>query len=622
MSDRILIIGADESIFDTLDELDTLNLNIYATDDITEALDAVEVTSPHVIFLDEAHIVFLEKLQQENVDVPTVVLGASQPNALRNALDAGAIDCLPTPVAQQQLQSVLSRAFSLVDAQRHRNAFRVVSAIGEMMSAREDVDDILNYIVQYAARLAAAEEATLMLFSEETGQLSIRAAANVDQDPASIHQLVDDKIAMHVVLTGQPLIVNARPGQHIKTRYLVNNLLYIPVTSKSRPIGVLGVHNRIEDQPISERRLEILETLADFAATAIVNQLEPAENDQQSRIGNTDLLVRDIPVPMLVVDNDDKLLMCNTAALPILNKGGKMNPVGNPIKELTTYETLLELIELARMHIEVKGQLVLNDSRVFQVNISKVSDNELAVAMYDITRLNKRYENRGELINTMSHDLRSPLTAILSYVELMARVGELNERQLEFAGEVRRSVKTITTLLEDILNLERNEDETAIQRELIPTVELLREAADSVQSKAQLKRQWFDVDLTGDLPQIVGNRVRLRQAFVNLIDNAVKYTPEGGVIKVTAQYTPEQVFIHIIDNGIGIPTEDQLYVFDKFFRVDEVAESHDGTGLGLNLVKSIVESHNGRIWVESEPGVGSSFIVVLPTQTATQKPPA
>lgn len=618
MSDRVLIIGSDAQLFDVLDELESFHLNIFATDEIAEAFEAVMATTPHVILLDEAHLEFLSVLRTSDINIPTIVVGNSRPDSLRQAINADAVDCIPAPVRTEELQGALVRALAQADAQRRLVAFRIIGVLGDMLSSRADLDDILDYVVQQAARLADAEEATLMLFTEETGQLSIRAAANVDQDPASIHQLVDDKIAMHVVLTGQPLIVNARPGQHIKTRYLVNNLFYIPVVSKLRPIGVLGVHNRIEDQPISESRLDILETLASFAATAIVNQRDSATVPLDTEVGNTDHLVRDIPVPMLVIDDDNTLVMCNNAAMPILNKGGKMNPMGNNLADLTTYEGLLKLIDLARKHIEVKGEVTLNDGRVFQVNISQVSDEEMAVAMYDVTRLSKRYQNRGELINTMSHDLRSPLTAILSYVELMTRVGNMNARQMEFAAEVRRSVKTITTLLEDVLKLERDEDSLTIQREVIATADLLREAAEPLYGKAQLKRQWFDLELGNNLPQIAGNRVRLRQAFVNLMDNAIKYTPEGGIIKVTAQQTEEQVFIHFIDNGIGIPREDQQYIFDKFFRVDEVAESHDGTGLGLNLVKSIIEAHDGRIWVESEPDVGSTFIVVLPTYNPTE----
>lgn len=617
MSERILIIGGGEQLFDVLDELDQFEFNVFATDKLREAFDAVMATTPHIILLGEQHLPFLFGLRESGIAIPTIIIGNGNHTSFRQALDAEAVDFLNEPVGITPLQRALERGLKQAADQRRVEAFRTIGVLADMMASKTDLDDILDFIVQQAARLADAEEATLMLFSEETGQLSIRAAANVDQDPASIHQLVDDKIAMHVVLTGQPLMVNARPGQHVKTRYLVNNLLYTPLMSKSRPIGVLGVHNRLDDQPIAESRLDILETLSSYAASAIVYQREPTSANT-GVVSGTDYLVQDIPVPMMILDGDNKLVTCNNAARPILNKGGKMNPTGYPINELTTYESLIELIELARNHRDVKGELSLNDSRVFQVNISRIEGSGTAVAMYDVTNLNQRYKSRGELINTMSHDLRSPLTAILSYVELMTRVGEMNERQLEFVSEVRRSVKTITTLLEEILQLERAEDGLAIQQELISMTQLLQEAAEPLYGKAQLKKMWFEVNLPENLPNILGNRVRLRQAFVNLMDNAIKYTPEGGNVMVTARHGDEKVFVHVTDNGIGIPAEDQPRIFDKFYRVDEAAESHDGTGLGLSLVKSIIESHEGRIWVESEAGAGSTFTVVLPAETVEE----
>jgi signal transduction histidine kinase len=115
-----------------------------------------------------------------------------------------------------------------------------------------------------------------------------------------------------------------------------------------------------------------------------------------------------------------------------------------------------------------------------------------------------------------------------------------------------------------------------------------------------------------NLPDILGNPVRLRQMINNLIGNAIKYTPEGGQIQVTGRLEGKQVILQVCDNGPGIPAADQPYIFDKFYRGSNVLADTPGTGLGLAIVKSITENHHGRIWVDSAPERGSTFTIVLP----------
>ena len=112
---------------------------------------------------------------------------------------------------------------------------------------------------------------------------------------------------------------------------------------------------------------------------------------------------------------------------------------------------------------------------------------------------------------------------------------------------------------------------------------------------------------------VLGNSIRLGQVFSNLIENASKYSADEAKIEVVLETQGDQVVCHVKDNGIGIPIEEQQHIFDRFYRVSGVAGDYDGTGLGLNIVKSIVEAHGGRVWVESTPGKGSTFTVVLPT---------
>jgi two-component system NtrC family sensor kinase len=260
---------------------------------------------------------------------------------------------------------------------------------------------------------------------------------------------------------------------------------------------------------------------------------------------------------------------------------------------------------------------VSHQGKVFNAHVSEVSGLGRVVVMQDITELKELDRIKSELVLMVSHDLRSPLTAILSYTELMGRVGELNEQQKEFTRQARISVESITSLINDLLDLGKIEARVDRDREPINMLTLAQQAIRIVKQQADLKNQTILLDAADDIPFMMGNVLQLRQVFTNLLDNAIKYSYEGGEIRFRLFGEAESVIAVITDNGIGIAGEDQPRIFDRFYRVKEVTETHSGTGLGLNIVKSIVDSHSGRVWVRSTSGKGTTFTIVLPALTAS-----
>jgi two-component system NtrC family sensor kinase len=235
--------------------------------------------------------------------------------------------------------------------------------------------------------------------------------------------------------------------------------------------------------------------------------------------------------------------------------------------------------------------------------------------MYDITHLKKLDRIKSEFVTTVSHDLRSPLTAILGYIELVDQAGPLTDQQQEFVHRVRLSVEQISRLVADLLDLGRIEAGLDTRKEDTPISVLARYALQGLASTAKAKKITLQVDLQEKLPLVHGDPIRLRQVIANLLENALKYTPPGGRVVLDAHVEDDQIIICISDTGPGIPPADQPYLFDKFFRASNVPEEARGTGLGLSIVKSIVEQHDGRIWVESELGKGATFTVVLPVSS-------
>jgi signal transduction histidine kinase len=232
--------------------------------------------------------------------------------------------------------------------------------------------------------------------------------------------------------------------------------------------------------------------------------------------------------------------------------------------------------------------------------------------MHDITHLKDLDRIKSEFVTTVSHDLRSPLTAILGYVELIERAGPMTAQQEDFIGRVRISVEQIADLVSDLLDLGRIESGLDTSKERTPMAVLTHYALDSFRNRITAKGLRLQTKLQEGLPFVYGDPIRLRQMVDNLLENAMKYTPSNGTIFVEAEAEDDQVILRIRDTGPGIPHQDQPFLFDKFFRASNTPEDAPGTGLGLSIVKSIVDQHEGRIWVDSELGQGATFTVVLP----------
>jgi signal transduction histidine kinase len=174
-------------------------------------------------------------------------------------------------------------------------------------------------------------------------------------------------------------------------------------------------------------------------------------------------------------------------------------------------------------------------------------------------------------------------------------------------------VAKTATLVHDLLDLGKIEVGVEMEMEPCQLATVINEAVEVLEERAKAKEIALQITLPQTLPFVRGNPIRLGQVVTNLVGNAIKFTPGGGMVTISAWETEGEVAVEVSDTGIGIAPEDQAHIFDKFYRVKSTQVSGiEGTGLGLAIVKSIVEGHSGRVWVESEPGQGSTFSFALP----------
>jgi PAS domain S-box-containing protein len=318
---------------------------------------------------------------------------------------------------------------------------------------------------------------------------------------------------------------------------------------------------------------------------------------------------------VMILDSDNRILLMN----PIVRRAfglGQKEVSGQNVLEVIAHPGLHSLLNSTSTNPLQFYEIDFEDGRVFNAQYTRIPDIGVAITMQDITYFKRINQMKSDFVHAVSHDLRSPLTAILGYVDLLDRVGPLTDQQREFINRVRISVHNITGLVNDLLDLGRIESGFEGQKEIVPLDGILNYTLDNLNNQIIAKKQHLHIELSPHLPSLQGDPIHLRQMLDNLIGNSIKYTPEGGDISVSVEAKGEQVILRISDTGPGIPPADQPHIFDKFYRASNVAVAVPGSGLGLAIVKSIVDNHEGRIWVESAIGQGSTFTVVLPAYRA------
>ncbi len=323
---------------------------------------------------------------------------------------------------------------------------------------------------------------------------------------------------------------------------------------------------------------------------------------------------------VLAVDNELRVTFCNEsfaravgAELPV--------PEHLPVLALVRDPSFLDLLSrviVTHESIKLRMQLAAADGRAFEVQAAPLAlrSRRGAIAiLHDITDLERLERIRKDFVANVSHELRTPLTAIRGYAEtLLDGALEDEENNRKFLEVIRSHAIRLNNIASDLLVLSELESgQPAAAPEPVPIHAAIEAATHTVESEARVRGVSVQV---GDIgaERVIGHRIRLEQAFVNLLDNAVKFNRPGGEVRIEIGRTPEgKARITISDTGIGIPSEDLPRIFERFYRVDK-ARSREvgGTGLGLSIVKHVIERMNGCVTVESQLGKGSTFVVVLP----------
>jgi two-component system NtrC family sensor kinase len=315
--------------------------------------------------------------------------------------------------------------------------------------------------------------------------------------------------------------------------------------------------------------------------------------------------------PVLVMDEAGCLLLHNAAARSLFGIPDGYAGLADNVVDDAGMHLLLTAPQPQR------AEVLIDEQRAFIAQMAPVPGVGRVIVMHNVSALKELDRLKTNFVASVSQDLRSPLTAILGYVELLGRAGPLTEQQRQFVDRIVISAHTITNLIADLLDLSRIEA-TGLDaaNEIVNLAQVVEYALATVEGEVRARQQRLSIQLDAQALPVFGSPPRLKQMVRNLVQNAIQYTPEGGSITIHLQAHTDMVVLQVADSGIGIPLDEQPHIFEKFYRATNVQSAFEGTGLGLAIVKSIVDRHEGRLWVESQPGRGSTFTVILPTHRA------
>jgi PAS domain S-box-containing protein len=366
-----------------------------------------------------------------------------------------------------------------------------------------------------------------------------------------------------------------------------------------------------------ERSLQRARNLGDWLRREVKRttaSLERRATISETELKRYEFIFANIQDGVLILNEESRIQLSNRAMelafdLPRKEVRGKL------VSEVIHHPDLDLLLKRARDLPLKYHEINFDDGRIYNAQYTPIGGFGSVITMQDISYLKQLDRMKNEFVHTISHDLRSPLTSVLGYTELIKRVGSLNDQQIEFLDRIRSSVESITSLVNDLLDLSRLEAGFDTRRELVHLENILKFALDTMEGQFKVNEQTLQLDIGKELPELRGNPIRLRQLLDNLLTNAVKYSPRGSKISVSLHSEESQIIFSVTDKGIGIPQSEHMRIFEKFYRASNVPDEVGGSGLGLAIVKSIVDSHQGRIWVESGTSKGSTFFVVLPAHS-------
>ncbi len=537
-----------------------------------------------------------------------------------------------TQLANKQKEEEIAKMSALMEASIIINSTRVLK-------------QLLKIIMQSAEKVMQAEASSVFLIDNEKNELYFEIATGPkEEEVKKIRLKMGEGVAGWVAYTGESLLVpdvskDPRFAKRVdeQTHFITRSIICVPLKVRNQTIGVVQVLNKIGGGTFSKSEIKFLEALASQAAIAIENtnlyehleeraeqlnkELKEAMINLSIEKGRIESILQSMEDAVLAVDKEKNIVMTNRVAEKLFTLKTEY-AIG---KSIESYIKTKEFIDNFNIVLETKNitkseiKLTLgNKEHVFAAVFAPILDEKKeiqgSVAVFrDITDIKELDKMKSEFLNMVSHELRTPLTPIQVYSELMMTRKLSEEKIKTFSTIINKETQRLGSLIGDLLDLSRIESGKGLSLSLEETdfTEIIKNVAETFKSASEKHTIVLNIPETSE--KIFVDKNKMIQVMTNLLSNAVKYSPNGGKIYIALEEKNDKIYVSVKDEGLGIPKDDLPHIFEKFYRAKtEDIKKIGGTGIGLPIVKYILELHNGGIEVESEYGKGSTFTFYVP----------
>lgn len=513
------------------------------------------------------------------------------------------------------------------ESQRRARVMAALASSAAAITGSLELKEVLQRILEQTSQALLVDTVSLALIDPKNQELVFEASTGRYSDKVvGIRLKLGQGIAGWVALHGEGTVVDDVSqderfyrGVDLITGFRTRAIACAPIRWGNEVIGVLEAINPYA-RVFDEDALDVLNGIASLAGTAIRHaQLFEALQAAHQRYRE---LFEDSIDAIFITDWEGHIVEANHQAAQITRLSSQAlcgrtvhslslvaeNALGEEFANLKTgstvsYETNLQT---------EGGQLI--PVQVYARPVTIEGESYVQWIVHDITERKNLETLRNDLLSMIYHDLRSPLANVVSSLDVLENILPLDNEPaikslLNIAIRSTERIQRLTNSLLDLRRLEAGHPISNPRPESVPAI--ISDSIEAVQSSAESKRQVIETKLAALLPDVLVDGEMIRRVLINLLENAVKYTPQGSRIEVGAQPQAEMVQIWVQDSGPGIPPTEQERIFDKFTRLHS-AEGQHGFGLGLAYCRLAVEAHGGRIWVESQPGQGACFRFTLP----------
>jgi len=506
--------------------------------------------------------------------------------------------------------------------------------ISRALTSQLDLDEVLRLILKASVAMLIGEVGLIAL-REGEDDFRARAIFGVEADQLPVFQpllenLIDSNqnglnlegLDLRMRLVARALDIRLRQS------------IALPMLIHEEMVGVIFVFRTYSGQASANDQV-VLQSFADQAAIAVYNaRLYQTVNEERRRLA---AILDQSADGVMILDGELRILRFNRALGRIMGRE-PVDCIGQIHDGIMRWERIdhgqplsaalregwpgnaTDAVEPNTLYVE--GDLARPDKSVISLGVTyaALTDDDgnvrnIIVNVRDITHFRKAQEAKSTFVSIISHELKTPVALIKGYASTLRREDANWDRETIAHGlaVIEDETDRLTNLIESLLTASKLQAE-GLRLSNVDAVNMVELATRTVEGfRTQTDEHHLVLDFPKDLPLVRGDEARLRQVLDNLINNAIKYSPEGGEIRIVGSYDSQYVTIAVSDQGVGIPLDEQDHIFERFYRIDDaLSRQTQGTGLGLYLAQAVVKAHGGQISVESQPGQGSTFRFTLP----------